>query len=190
MTKLATVPGFTVGENWFDTPSQNALADLVRDVADVDGLLVEIGSWEGRSTIAMANAAYPRCVKAIDTWQGSPGEITANLAAKRDVFAKFNANIEHYTRGNVDPYVMGWRKWVDRWENFPDVRFALVFIDAEHTYREVFDNVMAVRLLMSPGGIICGDDAHHPPIREALDEIFGLDTLEYQATLWIHRVPG
>ena len=187
MIAFDTVPGFT--ENWFPQQSREVLADLVRAVVEVDGLIVEIGSWEGRSTVAMANAAHPRSVKAIDTWEGSPGEISADLAARRDVFARFHANINHYTRGNVDVYRMGWRQWMDRWDLFPEVRFALVFIDAEHTYTEVRDNIKAVLPLMSPGGIVCGDDQHHPPIRQALDEIFGLDTLETAATLWIYRVP-
>lgn len=188
MTTMTILPGFI--ENWFAAPSQEALANLGRSVVEVDGLIVEIGSWEGRSTIALANAVHPRSVKAVDTWEGSPGEISAELAAKRDVFGRFQANVAHYTKGNVDVYRMGWREWMDRWENFPEVRFALVFIDAEHTYTEVRDNLLAVLPLMAAGGIICGDDAHHPPIREALDEVFGLDTLDFQATLWIHRVPS
>lgn len=185
MNTLTVVPGFT--ENWFAEPSQEALAGLARSVSGVDGLIVEIGSWEGRSTIALANAVYPVCVKAVDTWEGSPGEISEALASRRDVFARFTANIAHYTRGNVDAYRMGWREWMDRWENFSDVRFALVFIDAEHTYEEVRDTINAVLPLMAEGGIVCGDDAHHPPIRQALDEVFGLASLEFTATLWVKR---
>ncbi|MEI6231355.1 MAG: hypothetical protein WCP81_11530, partial [Actinomycetes bacterium] len=54
--------GFT--EEWFNEFSQHVLADLVRGVRDVPGLLVEIGSWQGRSTVAMANAAFPRTIQA------------------------------------------------------------------------------------------------------------------------------
>lgn len=178
---LATIPGFT--EDWFGLPSQQALAALAGSVAAVDGLIVEIGSWEGRSTIALANAAHPRIVHAVDTWQGSPGEVSADMAARRDVFAKFQANVDHYTKGNVEAVVSDWRDFV------PTITdpIALCFIDAEHSYREVFDNVTAILPLMVAGGALCGDDAHHPPVRQALDEIFGLDTLLFEATLWVHR---
>jgi hypothetical protein len=169
-------------EMWFDVPSQDALAGLVREVVNVDGLLVEIGSWEGRSTVAMAVAAHSRIVHAVDTWTGSPGEISERLAAHRDVFAQWQANITHCTKGNVEAHRMCWREYL------PSVAepIALAFIDAEHTYDEVYDNVIALLPLMAPGGIICGDDVHHPPVRQAV-----LDTLQrfdQRATLWIHRV--
>jgi hypothetical protein len=190
MIDMVTLPGFT--EDWFGRASCDVLAGLVRSVADVEGLIVEIGSWEGRSTIAMANATT-RQIQAVDTWQGSPGEISADLAAKRDVFAKFQANILHSTKGNVYPNRMGWRQFFNDMRNagpFVKPPVALLFIDAEHTYQEVHDTVLAFLPYMAPGSVICGDDAHHPPIKQALDDLFGLATVEADATLWIHRVPS
>lgn len=190
MIGFATPPGFT--ENWFAQPSCDALASLVRDVEGVPGLLIELGSWEGRSTIALANAAHPRIVQAVDTWNGSPGEISSDLAAKRDVFAKWQANVDHYTKGNVHPHRMGWREFFNDMRNagpFDQPPVALLFVDTEHTYDEVHDTVLSFLPYMAPGSVICGDDAHHPPIRHALDDLFGLDKLEFAATLWIHRVP-
>ena len=74
----------TFTENWFDQVSQDRLAELGRLVDNVPGVIVEIGSWEGRSTCVLANAIRPREVIAIDTWQGSPGEISHDLAAERE----------------------------------------------------------------------------------------------------------
>jgi predicted O-methyltransferase YrrM len=68
-----------------------------------------------------------------------------------------------------------------------DEPIALAFIDAEHTYREVFDNITAVLEHIQPGGVICGDDAHHPPVMEAVREL--LDPVEMAASLWIWRAP-
>ena len=171
-------------EEWFGEFSQHVLADLVRGVADVPGLLVEIGSWEGRSTVAMANAAFPRTIQAVDTWQGSPSELSEKLAQHRDVFAQWQANIEMLTRSNVVAHRMGWRDFV------PTVSepLALCFIDAEHSYIEVRDNLLAVIPLMSPGGIICGDDVLHPPVRQALTEVLG--EWSEAASLFIWQVPA
>ena len=176
-----TVPGFH--EEWFGDASQAVLANLVQAVAGVPGVLVEFGSWEGRSTCAMARAAYPRQVLAVDTWEGSPGEISAKLAAQRDVFAQWQANVRQWTRGNVEPCVMGWREFM---ATRPEP-IALAFIDAEHTYREVFDNIAALLPHIQPGGVICGDDAHHPPVMEAVREL--LAPVEMAASLWIWRAP-
>jgi len=176
----------TFTEQWFDTPSQTALAGLVAKVKDIDGMIVEIGAWEGRSTIAMANAAYPRKVHTVDTWAGSPGEISSELAAERDVYATWQQNVKDGTRGNVKAHRMGWREFLPT-VNEP---IALAFIDAEHSYIEVRDNVSALLPMMAPGGIICGDDVHHPPVQQALEEVLDIRKVYLSATLWIYRVPG
>jgi predicted O-methyltransferase YrrM len=175
------IAGFT--EAWFDEQSQQVLAGLARSVADVPGLIVEIGAWEGRSTCALANAVHPRLVHSVDTWHGSPGEISADLAAHRDVFARWQANTTTFTRGNVQAHRMGWREFV------PTITdpVALVFIDAEHTFVEVRDNIKAMLPLMSSGGVICGDDAHHPPVLTAALEVLGEVTRS--AALWVYRMP-
>ncbi len=169
----------TYTEDWFGPASQQALADLYEKVRLVDGDVVEVGCWQGRSTVALANACWPDLLHAVDTWEGSPGEISADLAAERDVFAEFTANIDASTAGNVRPHRMGWRDY------FGEVDRPLKFlhIDAEHTYREVFDNITAALPLLVDGGIICGDDVHHPPIQQAVLATLG-PTTNVVATLW------
>lgn len=171
-------------EEWFGEKSQQVLADLVREVVDVSGVVVEIGAWEGRSTVAMATAAWPRIVHTVDTWEGSPGEISADLAATRDVFSTWRANVAELTKGNVIAHQCGWRDYV------PTVTgpVALAFIDAEHSYVEVRDTIAALRPLMASGGVLCGDDHHHPPVRQAVLEAFG-DDAQVHASLWIWRAP-
>jgi predicted O-methyltransferase YrrM len=169
-------------ENWFDEPSQRALARLVQQTRGLDGRVIEIGSWEGRSTVALANAAWPAVVDAVDTWAGSPGEISAELLAsdpERDVYATWATNVAELTRGNVEPHRMGWRDYFDL-DRGP-VRFC--FVDAEHSYREVYDNLRTVVPLMQAGGIVCGDAAHHEPVMRAVTELLGHTRRE--ATLWI-----
>lgn len=174
----------TFTEEWFSPHSQQVLASLGRSVLGLPGDIVEVGSWEGRSTCALARAVFPEVVHAVDTWDGSPGEVSAELASERDVFATFQANVAVLTAGNVEVHRMGWRDYFET--NRRSLR--LVFIDAEHTYREVFDNIEAVLPLMVPGGIVCGDDAHHPPVQRAVIELFG--GAPCLASLWVHRMEG
>lgn len=178
------MPSDPFGEQWFGLESQQALADLYDKVRGLDGDVVEVGCWTGRSTIALANACHPDTLHAVDTWLGSPGEISAELAAQRDVYAQFCRNVENHTAHNVTPHRMGWREYFAT-QNRP-VKFA--HIDAEHTFVEVRDNILALRPLMVPGGIICGDDAHHPPIQQAVMETLGPDG-GLVATLWWWKAP-
>ena len=173
----------TFTEEWFGEASQAVLAGLCESVKYLDGAIIEVGCWEGRSTCALANAAYPEPVHAVDTWHGSPGEISADLAAVRDVHARFLANVEALTQGNVIPHRVGWRDF--EWP----ARVKLVHIDATHEYDEVAENIAAVLPYMVPGGVICGDDNHHPPVRQAVLDTLGAEDTFAQATLWIWRAP-
>ena len=178
-----TSPAFT--EDWFGELSQDRLAQLGRDVEHVEGIIIEIGSWEGRSTCVLANAIRPRPVIAVDTWAGSPGEVSAELATQRDVYGQFITNVKVLTGGNVVPVRKGWREFVPT----IDDPVALCFIDAEHTYREVYDNIEAILPLMAPGGIICGDDAGHPPVREAVMSLLPGDDVLVLGNVWSYVVP-
>jgi predicted O-methyltransferase YrrM len=166
-------------EQWFHPPSQRALAWLARSTTNVNGTIVEVGCWEGRSTVALARAVAPDVVHAVDTWHGSPGEPSADLAAERDVFATFVANVAELTAGNVVPHRVGWRGYFA--EHAEPIRF--LHIDAEHTYREVFDNIEAALPLMAAGAVMCGDDAHHEPVQQAVIEHFG-NRAARSASLW------
>lgn len=165
-------------EAWFGDASCQALADLYAKTDGVDGRVIEVGCWEGRSTIALANACHPEIVHAVDTWQGSPGEVSAELAAERDVFAQFKRNVFSETCGNVEPFRMDWRDYFAA--RTTPIRF--LHIDACHSYEEVRDNIAAALPLMAPGSVICGDDAHHPPVQQAVIEQFPNAFL--LATLW------
>lgn len=165
----------TYTEEWFCLESRNALRDLYKTAEDLDGVIVEVGCWQGRSTVALAKAAKPETVRAVDTWQGSPGEISAELAAGRDVFAEF----QHNTAGlNIEPYRMDWRTYFA--EHRDPIKF--LHIDAAHSYKEVRENIEAALPLMVPGAVICGDDAHHPPVQKAV--IHTLGDAQLLATLW------
>jgi len=159
----------TFTEDWFDEKAQVTLAELARSVADVPGIILEIGAWEGRSTVALANAVAPRVVHTVDTWAGSPSDSSGRLAAERDVLATWKANVAALTAGHIVAHRMDWRDYVATIAE----PVALCFIDAEHTYREVFDNIVAVLPLLSPGGILCGDDIEAPAVHSAVCDAIG-----------------
>jgi predicted O-methyltransferase YrrM len=168
-------------ENWFGVAAQVTLGSLVKSVDHVPGRIVEIGAWEGRSTIAMANATT-RIVHSVDTWKGSPSDVSHELADERDVFQRYMANIKAATKGNVVPHRMDWRDYRDT----DDSTVALLFIDAEHTYDEVYDNIQAFLPIMAPGGIMCGDDATHPPVWSAVTNSF--PEAAYAGVVWVARL--
>lgn len=153
----------TFTEDWYADDACKHLADLAQSTNLLEGKVIEVGCWEGKSTIAIANAVDGD-VHAVDTWQGSPGEISEQLAGERDVFAQFRENIGSQTEGNVMVHVGDWR------EVMPTGPVRFCHIDATHSYEEVRDNINAVLPQLVDGGLVCGDDVHHPPVRQALAE--------------------
>ena len=175
----------TFTEEWFSEDSQQVVAELARSVRDVAGLMIEIGAWEGRSTIALANAIHPRRLHSVDTWEGSPGEPSENLASERDVHSTWVENIKAQTRRNVVEHRMDWRDYLAT----VDEPIAFCFIDAEHSYREVFDNLEAILPFLAEDGIVCGDDNHHPPVQQAVAELIDPTEVVMDAAVWSWRKP-
>jgi hypothetical protein len=58
--------------------------------------------------------------------------------------------------------------------NFADQSVDFVFIDADHVYDRVKEDILAWLPKVKPGGIIAGHD-YNPPheVKQAVDEIFG-----------------
>lgn len=156
-------------EMWFNESAQSALAMAAREVIDLDGAYIEVGSWEGRSTIALANAIYPQIIHAVDWWHGSKPDGYYYETEDRDVYLSFLENMTQYTAGNYAVHRMRWEYFAHQWDK--PIKF--IFIDAEHTYQSVYDNIQWARTLLVPGGIICGDDFGHPPVANAVKDALG-----------------
>ncbi len=70
-----------------------------RSAGQVPGDIMEVGCWEGRSTVRLANEVAPRTVIAIDHFGGNPGSIIIppEVAGERPVEQQFRTNIAAVT---------------------------------------------------------------------------------------------
>jgi beta-1,4-mannosyl-glycoprotein beta-1,4-N-acetylglucosaminyltransferase len=145
-------------ENWYPTDQLLRLSRLCESVGDLSGAVLEIGCWEGRSTVALARASHPEVLVAIDTWLGNldedPRHSSVSSARERDIFAQFKSNIAALTEGNVAVIRDDCHNALRSWHS--PVKFA--HIDASHDYCSVSRTVEALRRFLVPGGILCGDD--------------------------------
>jgi len=129
-------------------------------------MCLEIGSWFGRSTIAMAETAEK--VYAVDTFKGLPPALEqGDRFTSLDGFFK---NIVGYENIHII---------INRSEiAVPKIKetFDLVFIDGLHTYEAVrTDAVNSLKLLRS-GGLMFFHDYYplesYPGVKRAVDELF------------------
>lgn len=126
--------------------------------------VVEIGCWKGRSTYALLTGCQGT-VYAVDHFKGSPSEIDTNHAEAKtgDIFADFMANVGWFPNLNVMKMssMMAARQ-------FDDLRATadMVFIDGEHTYDAVLQDVNT--WMQYTTRILCGHDSLFPEVEAAL----------------------
>lgn len=151
--------GFT--ENWYSDEQLQLLATVVRRVRYLEGNICEFGCWEGRSTIALAKAAAPEMVIAVDNWSGShaegEGHPTVQIAKQRNVYAEFLQNLADNHCSNVMATINDHDEYIAHLAKI-SARMKFVHIDGAHDYESVHRQIEGLKPLMVKGGIICGDD--------------------------------
>jgi predicted O-methyltransferase YrrM len=136
--------------------------------------VLEVGSWLGTTAIAMADAGA--VVHCVDTWEGSPSDITSacvvDAGGKEAVFEQFKSNVG--ARLNRTIFAHARTSHVAsqyHWEPFD-----LIFIDAEHTYEEVKADILAWWKHLRDDGVMIGHDyftKQYPGVNQAVAELFG-----------------
>lgn len=145
-------------ENWYSDKQLKELSRVLNKVLHIEGDIIEIGCWQGRSTICIANVSYPEGIIAVDTWAGNfdekPNHPTVEICKKRDVFAEFRQNIKEQTKGNVSVHKMDCFEFLDCYSG----RMKFCHIDASHDYDSVVKTIEKCLPFLVKGGILCGDD--------------------------------
>jgi beta-1,4-mannosyl-glycoprotein beta-1,4-N-acetylglucosaminyltransferase len=143
-------------ENWHSEEQCRSLVAAYERTRGLEGDVVEVGCWEGKSTAYLANACYPEEVQAVDTWQGNidedPNHATAVLARERDVQRVFRNNMRSLTLGNVRTHVMRSQDFFARQQRA--VKFC--HLNTAHGYPSVKAEIEAVRKHLMPRGVLCG----------------------------------
>ncbi|MGH7902280.1 MAG: class I SAM-dependent methyltransferase [Thermodesulfobacteriota bacterium] len=157
-------------EDWYADTQLKKLKEVVKKVRHTEGKIIEIGCWEGKSTITIANTCYPENLDCVDTWKGNVDEdsnhSSVKIAASRDVFKVFRENMRECTKGNLTVYKQDCFEYLDALRS--PVKFC--HIDAAHDYKFVRKTIELLLPKLVLGGILCGDDYKYAHIgRKDLD---------------------
>ncbi|MDO8578305.1 MAG: class I SAM-dependent methyltransferase [Dehalococcoidales bacterium] len=158
-TKAQKQPVFHVGSVMpFSDKDAIALQKVVTLAHKEKMLAAEVGSWTGRSTSVLGASVnqYNGNVYAIDHWQGSIDVWQYDITKSYDVFSIFRHNMEALGLSNiVHPMVMD---SLTASKIFKDESLDLVFIDADHRYTPVKNDILAWLPKVKKGGIVSGHD--------------------------------
>ena len=153
--------------------------------------IVEVGSWMGRSTTAMAdNMEGSGVIFAVDTWRGSEEHESYLKDKPIDfVYNIFRKNLTvHIESGRVCPVHLPSIEAARVFRAIGYADFDMVFIDASHDYENVKADIKAWKPLLRSGGLLCGHDWGHPPIVQAVRELLG--NPKSSSTIWYARMGG
>jgi glycosyltransferase involved in cell wall biosynthesis len=170
-----TYPGNTI-DGYMSFKELNFLNEIAKRMESI----AELGSWKGRSTNALASGCTGT-VTSIDTFKGSqdPLDWTMRQGREEDIYATFQKNTAQFT--NI---IVNKNDGTLASKDYEDKAFDMVFIDAEHTYKALQNDIRTwkpkAKILLS-GHDYC--DAW-PGVVRAVDEEFGGPD-EIHGTIWV-----
>jgi predicted O-methyltransferase YrrM len=158
------------------------LYDLAKTMP-VNAVVVEVGSYRGRSTLAIAEGlegiSGPTLI-AVDTFSGDPGwETRLDPGNARAIFDRNTAGIQ-FLRVIQAPSLEAADQVADRSVDW-------VFIDALHDYRSVVADIGAWSSKLKPAGLLSGHDWGREGVTDAVLRVFRPEQVELQHSIWVTR---
>lgn len=177
-------------DGWFGY--WKAYGSLATTFLPKDAVVVEVGSWLGRSTIGMAimnRDMNKECkIYAVDTWEGSSGcgdeeyhiHIKDELLKKENktLFEKFIANVKEF---DLEDIILPIKKpSVEASKDFENESIDILVIDGAHDFDSVYEDLKCWVPKVKKGGIIIGDDhsPSFPSVEAAVVAYFGRGNYE------------
>lgn len=170
---------------------------VLAKLASTAKVFIEIGSWHGRSSRAIAdNLPESGILYCIDTWNGTDGENGAHDSAKGmsldHAYYLFCYELFDLIKvGKVIPIRM-------KSENASvlfykkNIKADVIFIDGDHSYEAVKNDINAWAAKRDDNGTTCGHDYvwDHPGVIKAVDEIYGKDktTIFPNTSIWKYEL--
>jgi hypothetical protein len=180
---------------WGKIPGFFDFGDLYKEWASRfrDGdVIVEIGSYLGRSAVFLADAIRREGKKidlvCIDVWPAEYTRWDGTNIQGRFMFDDFMGNVR---AADLQFIIEPFRGTSLQMSKEIDNGLAAVFIDADHSYESVRDDIAAWLPKVRPGGVLAGHDFNDPAwpgVTQAVRERFG-DGVKTQGRCWIYDVP-
>lgn len=155
-------PLYTAEYVAFSPYNRVALAVLIQNQAKPGCRMAEVGSWLGNGSTQiflheLRSHSEGSSVLCVDTWRGNPNvQRHQDIVERFDVFGTFRSNVES-AQSPVKLHALVAPSG-DAAALLADSSFDLIFIDADHSYTAVRDDIAAWRSKVRPGGILCGHD--------------------------------
>jgi predicted O-methyltransferase YrrM len=153
---------FELGMFQFSDQHQQALARILDMINDINDLkILEIGCWLGQSTNVIADFVKNKgrgsaIIHIIDTFEGSPQTDLVRRAKINNIERQFKTNM--YLSGNKKLLRIHKAKSQEISHLFEENSLDFIFIDGDHRYDFIKQDIELYYPKLKNGGIICGHD--------------------------------
>lgn len=160
---------------WFTPQEGQFLMNCVRDLADKEGKIVEIGSFVGKTTSYLSRALLDLgtedCVYSLDPFIGSIEhqqfiETNTEYFDHGTTFWKFIENLKEL---GVYEHVIPIAAPSDRVATFWNLPIKILFIDGDHNHKQPHRDYVNFSKFIIDGGMLIFHDSSTPDVVEAID---------------------
>ncbi len=151
--------------------------------------IVEIGVFRGKNAQVLREQFPDAHLYLIDPWAPDPAYLKSGSAVSEmgETYDKALRRVQ--TLFANDPQVTLIQKMSQEGVFLVPDNIDLVFIDANHAYEAVRQDILTWREKVRPGGILSGHNYGRPRlpgVKRAVDELFGEEALLGQDEVWYH----
>ena len=150
----------------FSQCDQIALRRLIQEVKKPGCVIVEVGSWLGngstRVIIEELRSVEGAKLYCVDTWNGTHNVVHhQKIASNHDIFDIYTRNIKSQ---GAELFVYPLRMMsVEAAKIFESKSIDMVFIDGDHAYKSIKEDIYFWKSKVRDGGILCGHDCECRP---------------------------
>lgn len=175
-------------KGWFSLEKAVAIQRAAKQLP-TGSRLVELGSFQGRSSVAIASVIPDESVLyCVDHFQGSIEHHRANLDTS-NLLEAFTKNIK--TFGVKDKIRVLSMSTTEAVEKFEPESLDLILVDAAHDYDSVKSDLLNWYPKLKPGGFLFCDDygqPNWPGVTRAVKSV-GIEGQVVTPALFLHRKP-
>ena len=174
-------------DGWMSEPELQWLAEQALDKE----VVIEVGAYKGKTTVLFGNLAQK--VYTVDAWEGNYFEGSTKTweynPDGENILEIFHNNLSTLgVTGMVMPLQM--RSDVAfEWLRENKIMADMIFIDGDHEFPVVQQDMVAYKTLVKPGGVYCGHDVYAwPDVESALNIVLPGWSCVPDTTIWQYDI--
>ncbi len=153
---------------------------------------LEIGAFMGESThMFLSSGLFRGGFTVIDPWTGPMSDYGGDYLTWGEVKDEFESNISFFANKDWSPIHIMRAFSENVYNGIEDDSLDFIYIDGDHTYRGVKEDIKNYLPKLKKGGLIAGHDyeeTHFPEVTKAVNELLGEPDKVFMDTSWIKEI--